>query len=606
MPLSDEDLAKELFRSQLVTVDVIQQAVQRRTPQKNLAKVLIESGIVSEDAIRGIDPTFDAAPTPAAPAKQAAPPAASQADLFDLSQGHIDMAAVALLPRDRAASLKALPLSRDGNRLKVAMANPRDLPAIDELTRLTGCRLEVVAVNPDQLMQAINRLYSSASLSEMQDMLPSAAAGTMVTVQDDDLGGLVQEAPAIKVANMILQEAVQQGASDIHIEPREGTLCLRYRIDGVLRGPTPLEKSWEQAIISRFKVLAEFDLAESRMPQDGRFRQIVSGKVIDFRVSSLPTFHGEKIVLRLLDKSSLVSMDKLGFLPDMKQKFEEMVLKPQGMILVTGPTGSGKSTTLYAALNHCKTETKNIVTVEDPVEYQLEGINQTQVIPKINLDFATQLRAILRQDPDVILVGEIRDKETADMAFRAALTGHLVLATLHTNDAPSTVTRLLDMGMEPYLIASSIIAVLAQRLVRVICPKCKEPTVPDEFDLARLSIPREEGKGMKFFKGRGCGNCNNSGYKGRLGVYELLVMSESVRKKVADLASASDVRMAAIQSGMRAMKQDGLLKVQQGLTTLDELARVLFTSIEDEMLEEEHSAAPLNLAIEEPTKTEEP
>jgi len=319
------------------------------------------------------------------------------------------------------------------------------------------------------------------------------------------------------------------------------------------------------------------------MPQDGRFRQTVGNKVIDFRVSTLPTYHGEKVVLRLLDKSSLVGLERLGFQPEMRQVFEQLILRPQGMILVTGPTGSGKSTTLYAALNYCKSETKNIVTVEDPIEYQLEGINQTQVHPQIGLDFATQLRAILRQDPDVILVGEIRDKETADMAFRAALTGHLVLSTLHTNDAPSTITRLLDMGVEAHIVASSILAVLAQRLVRLICPNCKEPTTPDDFELARLNISAEEASKIKFFRGKGCDNCSYTGYKGRIGVYELMVMSEPIRQKIMQCAPASEIRLTAIKQGMVSLRQDGLNKVRQGLTTVDEVGRVLFTSVEDEL-----------------------
>ncbi|MCS6860014.1 MAG: ATPase, T2SS/T4P/T4SS family [Abditibacteriales bacterium] len=580
--MTDEQVARALLQAGVVTPEQLQLAASRRTAEKSLAQMLVDLGYVTPQQIQHLAPGAlgQARPAPVAPPRPA-PPAAAP---VDLRGRRLDVEVVMKLPRDRAVALQAIPIALHGNTLTVAMADPHNLPAIDEIRRITGHRVEAVPATAAMIMQAINLYYAGSAIDQATALVGEAKdRETPMSPDLQVIQDLVADAPAIRYVNAIIEEAVRQKASDIHLEPRESGFYLRYRVDGLLRPPRELPKEWQNSIIARTKIMAGMDIAESRLPQDGRFRMNVLGRVVDFRVSSLPTLYGEKIVLRLLDRASLIlDLTQLGFNEETRQMFEELILKPQGMILVTGPTGSGKSTTLYAALNRTKSETKNVVTVEDPIEYQLEGINQTQVNPRIDLTFARQLRHILRQDPDVILVGEIRDFETAEMAFRAALTGHLVLSTLHTNDAPSAMTRLVDMGIEPFLICSSVIAVLAQRLVRTICANCRAPYQPDPLDLLRIGLSCEEARHIAFTRGVGCPACGYTGFRGRVGVYELMIINEAIRDALMKGMNASQIRRLAIDHGMRTLRDDGIEKMKQGLTTPDELARVLFAFTEDE------------------------
>jgi type II secretion system protein E len=600
--MTDEQVVRALLQAGAITPEQIQLAASRRAPDKTIAQTLVDLGYVHAHQMQQIAPGALNPPAPrsaSTPPQTAAPQRAvtQAATPIDLRGRRLDPDVVMLLPRERAVTLQAIPIALNGNVLTVAMSDPNNLPAIDEIRRITGYRVEAVPAQAQVLMQAINIYYVGSAIDQTTALVGEAKDRESLTNPDlQDIQDLVDSAPAIRYVNAIIEEAVRQKASDIHMEPRESGFYLRYRVDGLLRPPRELPKEWQNSIIARCKIMAGMDIAENRLPQDGRFRMTVIGRIIDFRVSSLPTLHGEKIVLRLLDRLSLVlDLSQLGFGDETRQTFEELVLKPQGMILVTGPTGSGKSTTLYAALNRTKSETKNVVTVEDPIEYQLEGINQTQVNPRIDLTFARQLRHILRQDPDVILVGEIRDFETAEMAFRAALTGHLVLSTLHTNDAPSAMTRLVDMEIEPFLICSSVIAVIAQRLVRTVCSHCRAVYQPDSLDLMRIGLSLAEAKQMTFVHGVGCPACGYTGYRGRLGVYELMIVKEAIREALMQGKNASQVRRIAIDSGMSTLRDDGIEKLRQGLTTPDELARVLFAFTEDEEM-----MRPLQTAIPQP------
>lgn len=387
-----------------------------------------------------------------------------------------------------------------------------------------------------------------------------------------------QEGPAVTFVKRLISIGVRERASDIHIEPQEDGAYIRYRIDGVLRPPgKPIPSALGRGVISAIKVMAEMDVAETRLPQDGRIQGVFDGHALDIRVATLPTPYGEKVAMRLLDKSvSLLELEQLGFDNDVGVKFEELVTRPQGMVLVVGPTGSGKTTTLYAALNRIKSPQMHIVTVEDPIEYRIKGITQTQVQPEIGLTFATQLRAILRQDPDVILIGEIRDSETAQIAFRAALTGHLVLSTLHTLDAPSAVIRLLDMGIERYLISGCLSGVLAQRLVRMVCPRCRKRYEPSKEELFSANLRWEDVRDWKFYRGAGCNYCGGSGYRGRTGIFELLIMKGELQEAVHSGATGQELKRIAMDSGMRTLREDALSKVKAGITTLEEMNRIVY------------------------------
>ncbi|TYP53290.1 GspE/PulE family protein [Thermosediminibacter litoriperuensis] len=486
---------------------------------------------------------------------------------------------VQLIPERLARRYMAVPVRRDGNRLLVAMADPLNLTALDDLRLAAGLEIIPAIASEREIEAALSRFWqpslesqAMAGLEEMTAVDASAAGRDSFDLDVAAQAGM-EGAPAVQLVNRLIAQAVHSRASDIHIEPQEGAVLVRFRVDGLLREVLRLPPGVLSSLISRIKIMGGMDIAEKRLPQDGRFQVTLERRSIDLRVSTMPTVYGEKVVLRILDKANmLLTLDSLGFSAAAREQYESMIHSAYGMILITGPTGSGKTTTLYATLNALSSPEKNIITIEDPVEYLLPGINQVRVNPKVGLDFAAGLRAILRQDPDIIMVGEIRDRETADIAVRAATTGHLVFSTLHTNDAAGAVTRLLDMGIEPFLVNSSLIGVVAQRLVRLICPRCRElyEPVPGDASYAFLS----ESAGKKFYRGRGCQQCNFTGYQGRTAIQEILVMTDEIRALVAAKAPATEIKKAAVAGGMVTLREDGLLKAGQGLTTVEEVIRV--------------------------------
>ncbi|MEK3760760.1 ATPase, T2SS/T4P/T4SS family [Paenibacillus sp. FSL P4-0338] len=478
----------------------------------------------------------------------------------------IDPAITQIIPESMAKRYQVLPFMKEGSKLMVAMADPLDYFAIEDLRMSTGFRIEPAISSRDELTRAIARHYGMRdSMSQMMVELPTQEEIEETEITDED-------SPIVRLVNQMIQQAVSLRASDIHVDPGENNLSIRYRIDGTLRTERIIPKQMQGYITARLKIMAKLNIAERRLPQDGRIKMQFDYKMVDIRVSSLPTMHGEKIVLRLLDLSTGVkSVDSLGFSEGNAAAFQEMISKPYGILLITGPTGSGKTTTLYAALNQLNTESANIITIEDPVEYQLEGVNQVHVNPAIGLTFAAGLRSILRQDPNIVMVGEIRDTDTAEIAVRASLTGHLVLSTLHTNDAISTILRLRDMGVEPYLIASSLLGVVAQRLVRKICPDCREdhkPTEQESIMLRRHGLPEHV-----IYHGRGCGSCNNTGYRGRIAIHEVLTINDRLRQLITESASIEELRAAGKSQGMVQLMEDGFLKVSKGITTLQEVMR---------------------------------
>ncbi len=484
----------------------------------------------------------------------------------NLFKYQIDSAITQIIPESMAKRYQVLPLMKEGGKLMVAMADPLDYYAIEDLRMSTGFRIEPAISSRDELQRAIARHYGlQDTMNRMMIDLPSQEEIEETEITDED-------SPIVRLVDQMIQQAVQLKASDIHVDPGENNLAIRYRIDGALRTERLIPKQMQGFITARLKIMAKLNIAERRLPQDGRIKVQFDFKIVDIRVSSLPTIYGEKIVLRLLDSSTgLKSVDQLGFSEQSLSKFKTMIERPYGILLITGPTGSGKTTTLYSALSELNVESANIITVEDPVEYQLEGINQVQVNSSIGLTFAAGLRSILRQDPNIVMVGEIRDTETAEIAVRASLTGHLVLSTLHTNDAISTVTRLRDMGIEPYLIASSLIGVVAQRLVRKICADCKAPYEPSEQEIIFFRKYNLDPKTL--FHGKGCGNCNHTGYRGRVSIHEVLMIDDSIRELITASASVDELRQASMRQGMAHLMEDGIAKVSEGLTTLQEVLR---------------------------------
>ncbi len=500
-----------------------------------------------------------------------------QVELVDLTDDRPDPAVVGLLPEHIARRYKALPIRREGRRLVVGMANPADLSAVDDLRAVLGEPFLRVWVAERQILDVLDQ---ATKLEEEVQSVAQIVAEDSIDGQPDlaSLRAVVEEAPIVKFVNLIILQAVQERASDIHVEPTEFDLRIRYRIDGVLHERMRQPRSIAAGVVSRIKVMAEVDIAERRVPQDGRMSVSVEGNTIDLRVSTLPTVHGEKIVMRILDRATgVVPLAELGFLPEQLARFEMAYRRPYGAILVTGPTGSGKSTTLYATLNLLNNPTRNIVTVEDPVEYRLPNINQVQTNPKAGLTFANALRSILRQDPDIILVGEIRDRETGIIAIEAALTGHLVLSTLHTNDAPSTPLRLLEMGIEPFLVTSALDCVVAQRLARRLCMKCKEAYEPtdDQLLAAGWEMSKLAGGPPTLFRAVGCSVCGKTGYRGRLAVHEVLLLTEEIERLIVSRSSSDEIRRMAVHQGMIPLRQDALVKAEAGLTTLEEVSRVV-------------------------------
>jgi general secretion pathway protein E len=471
---------------------------------------------------------------------------------------------------------KVFPLGVYNNKMKVAMTDPLDSYALDTMRLASGRELDVYLSTEKDILEAIEQFYGKGStrMARIIEDISHEEYEISTEAEEEDvhhLRDMALEAPIIKLVNLIISKAVEERASDIHIEPFENDLKIRYRIDGILHDVESPPKRLQSAVISRVKIMAKLNIAERRLPQDGRIRLRVSGKEIDLRVSTIPTLYGESVVMRILDRSSaIIGLDKLGFPHEALKGYEELINRPYGILLVTGPTGSGKTTTLYASLNKINSSEKKIITIEDPIEYQLDGINQIQVKPKIGLTFANGLRHIVRQDPDIIMVGEIRDLETADIAIHSALTGHLVFSTLHTNDAPGAVTRLLDMGIESFLVSSSLIGVLAQRLVRIICPDCKAPVKPSEEFLEEIGAE----KGVFIYHGTGCEECRYTGYKGRTGIFELMVLTEDIRRLILEKTSANIIKQKAVSLGMQTLRENGWQKVREGITTMEEVLRV--------------------------------
>lgn len=497
---------------------------------------------------------------------------------IDLENYEFDSSLIKSIDHFSAQQYQFVPLEERDDTLLVAFNDPNNLQALDDLSVLLSKSIEPAIVVPDMLTEKISEYYGATEES-LEEMLAGIDEGEIIVDEaETDANALAagaEDAPIIKLVNMILMQSLKDGASDIHIEPSEKELVLRYRIDGILRFGISPPKRAQGHIMSRLKLMSGMDIAEHRRPQDGRIKMRMMGKDIDFRVSALPCVYGESFVLRLLDKESVqLGLEQIGFIGDHKKIFEEIITKPNGILLVTGPTGSGKTTTLYSALNELNSPERKLMTIEDPVEYMLDGINQVQVQHDIGLDFAFGLRAMLRQSPDIIMVGEIRDFETASIAIRAALTGHLVFSTLHTNDAPSAITRMIDMGVNPYLIASSIQAIMAQRLARTICSKCKEEYEPSKELLEEAGFPEEQVKKITFYRGAGCETCNYTGYKGRCGIFELLVMDEELKDLVLKNVSSGELRDVARKNGMRTLREDGFTKIGLGMTTIVEVMRV--------------------------------
>ncbi len=475
---------------------------------------------------------------------------------------------------------KFAPLSLDDNVLTIALNDPYDVFAPDAVKMATGYEVVINLAREEEILDVVGRLFNTDTTS-MGRIIEDIGKDDVEDLAIDDEGDvdhlkdLASEAPVIRLVNLLITRAIELRASDIHLEPFEGDFKVRYRVDGVLHDEEAPPKRLQAAVISRIKIMAKLNIAERRLPQDGRIKLRVLGKEIDFRVSTLPTMFGESVVLRILDRETVVlDLEKLGF-PDYDlTKFRDLINRPYGIILVTGPTGSGKTTTLYAGLSEINSPEKKIITVEDPIEYQLGGVNQVQVKSGIGLSFANILRSILRQDPDIIMIGEIRDAETAEIAIHSALTGHLVFSTLHTNDAAGAVTRLLEMGMENYLISSSLIGIMAQRLVRVICPECKEPYTPEVGVMEELGISHDEVKKLDIFKGRGCKNCANTGFRGRKGIYELLMMNDDIRELILDKTPSNVIKEKGRSQGMKTLREAGWQKVKAGVSTVSEVVRV--------------------------------
>jgi type IV pilus assembly protein PilB len=559
-----------LVKEKIITADQLDKALRAQReqgPNSRLGSTLVHLGYVSDEEVTNFL------------SRQYGVPA------INLQYFEIDGSVVKLIPEETAKRYQILPLSRVGASLTIAMVDPTNVFAMDDIKFMTGFNIEPVVASESAIMDAIDKAYGGSSQNENVDELLASMDEADVELQaeqeDLDLSELeksADEAPIVKLVNIVLTDAVKRGASDIHIEPYEKEYRVRFRIDGVLQHIMSPPMKLKDAITSRIKIMAKMDISEKRLPQDGRImlKMQIGGKKkqLDFRVNCLPTLWGEKVVLRLLDKENLrLDMTKLGFEPESLEKFQRAVLKPYGMVLVTGPTGSGKTNTLYSSVSLLNKPDTNIITAEDPVEFQLHGVNQVQMKESIGLNFAASLRAFLRQDPNVILVGEIRDFETAEIAIKAALTGHLVLSTLHTNGAPETISRLMNMGIEPFLVATAVHLICAQRLIRRICVECREEVPMPPQAKVEAGFTPEEAKTVKIFKGRGCTNCNGTGYKGRAGLYEVMEVDDEIRELILIGASAVELKKKAIERGMITLRRSGLTKVKDGVTTLEEVAR---------------------------------
>lgn len=562
-----ERLVEVLIESSLIKEKDLETALALQKKQGGgLGKILVKQGLISEkDLLIVLSQQLNIPP-------------------IDLSKYKINPRIAKLIPERLARRYWLIPMSKIGNNLTVVMTDPLNLFAIDDMKALTGYRIDVVIGTESDVKSAINSVYGEPvpDVGKLMAGAKTAEDVEVVEAEKIDVGEITEEskkAPIIKVVDLVLVEAIKKRASDIHIEPQENALRIRYRIDGNLQDAFVLPKKNQNAVLARLKIMSRMDITEARLPQDGRFKIRLEEKEIDFRVSVLPVGFGGKVVLRALDKANLsVGLNKLGFLKEPLKTFEEALKRPYGMILVTGPTGSGKSTTLYSILNKLNTPGRSIITVEDPVEYLVEGITQVQVKPEIGLSFASGLRSLLRQSPDVVMIGEIRDSETADIAIKASLTGELVFSTLHTNDAAGAITRLIDMGVEPFLIASSVVLTVAQRLCRRICENCKQPVkIPDAvFERVGINLgelAKKKGK-LIFYKGKGCKKCNSTGYYGRLGTLETLMIDDKIRDLIVARKPSDEIKEYAVSKGMKTLRDNAIEKFISGMTTLEEVLRI--------------------------------
>lgn len=559
-------IGEMLLAAKLITEEQLKKALEVQQKEGgNLGSNLIRLGYINEEKLTSFL------------SKQYGIPA------INLLDYEIDPSVIKLIPSEVVRKYQVIPVMKTGAIVTIAMADPSNVFAVDDIRFMTGYNVETVIATESSLKIAINKYYNQTDA--VQTVIDSFNKDVFkISVEEEeeeeqvDIGELrkdIEKAPVVKLVNFILTDAISKGASDVHIEAYEKVFRVRYRIDGILYEIMQLPMRHRAALISRLKIMAELDIAERRLPQDGRIKLKIKGRDIDLRVSILPTMFGQKIVTRILDKGSfMLDITKLGFESKALKDFQEAISAPYGMILVTGPTGSGKTTTLYTALNSLNSVGVNIITAEDPIEYNFMGINQVQMKEEIGLNFATALRSFLRQDPDIIMVGEIRDYETAEIAVKAALTGHLVLSTLHTNDAPSTINRLLNMGIEPFLVASSTLLIMAQRLVRKICQNCKEEEKIPSQTLTDIGFSKDEAETIRCYRGRGCEVCNNTGYKGRTAIYEVMPMRDEIKKTILEGASAIEIKRMAVKFGMKTLRMSGLTKIKEGVSSMEEVVRV--------------------------------
>lgn len=570
-------VGERLVEKGLITEEQLKKAIRKqKTDPRPVGEILVSEGSISENQL--IQVLSDQLGIP----------------FIDVEYYKVDETILELFPRAFLCERRAVPLFRVQNTITVAMADPLDLKTVDRLAHLSKNHIQPVFGAPGAITQVLDRLYGAASsLDEEIEELSETAAGSELSAapsgsagpadaatkevgaeEAKGLAAVAKQAPIIKLVDTILRRAVSARASDVHFEPDEGSTHVRYRVDGILYDMAAPPKRLEAAVISRFKIMAGLDIAERRLPQDGRFQVKFADHEVDFRISTFPTIYGENVAIRVLDKSAIMlSLEELGFLPEILENFKALVQRPNGLVLVTGPTGCGKTTTLYGALRTIDAVNRNVITLEDPVEYRIPRIRQSQIDVKAGLTFASGLRSLVRQDPDVIMIGEIRDRETAEIAIHAALTGHLVFSTLHTNDAPGALTRLIDMGVEPYLVSSALIGILAQRLVRRLCSECKKSQKATPELLGSLGLPSLP-PGAKLFQAQGCKECNQSGYRGRIGIYELLQMSDALRQLTIAKDSSGQLRTQAVRGGMVSLRQAGITKALDGTTTIEEILRV--------------------------------
>ncbi|MFC2149535.1 type II secretion system ATPase GspE [Candidatus Auribacterota bacterium] len=553
MVANNKNVVLEVIKEQgLVTSSQIKEALVQ-AGEKGVVERLIHSGYITDiQVVKALAKHFGL-------------------EFIDLKETEIEQEALNIIKYDAAKKYRVLPIKLYNDTLLIAISDPMRLDVIDAISFLTKKHVDVVIAAESDLKEALVKYYGLVD-EEQREMIQKVDRSSQ---KDEEQEISSEDMPVIKLVSMIIMEAFRMRASDIHLEPLEKRFRVRYRIDGVLYEVEGPPKRLQSAIISRVKIMANMSIAEKRLPQDGRIRLRIMSKDVDLRVSTLPGTHGESVVMRILDKSSLAKgLSQMGFLHDDEKKFNDLIKLPNGILLITGPTGSGKTTTLYACLNEINRPDRKIITVEDPIEYQLTGINQVQVLEKIGLTFASVLRSILRQSPNIIMIGEIRDLETANIAVNASLTGHLVFSTLHTNDAPGAITRLIDRGVKPFLVASSVRAILAQRLVRRICDGCKEEHKPRADEIKSLGIEEKDLKKAKFYRGKGCAECNNTGFRGRIGIFELMIVDEEIQKMIFQKKSSNDVRKRARQLGMKTLREDGILKIFGGITTVNEVLRV--------------------------------